>query len=57
MLKRISFSSEGYLGFSLPRRSAHFAKDGAFFCLGTGVLEKTNKCVKTFLKDFFLGRN
>jgi hypothetical protein len=52
MVKRISFSSEGYLGCRLPRRSAHFAKDGNVH--RTNLLEKRKKPVKLSLREFFL---
>ena len=55
MLKRISFSSGGtsVLACLVVRRI--FAKDGAIFSLGRVFYEKTNKPVKAFLKNFFLG--
>ena len=46
MLKRISFSSGGYLGSSLVR---------GIFLLRASLLEKTKKRVKTFLRFFPLG--
>jgi hypothetical protein len=57
MVKRISFSSEGYLGFSLPRLSAYFAKDGALFSISRVFYEKTNPRVKIFLKNSCLGKH
>ena len=53
MLKRISFSSGGDLGFSLPPPSAHLAKDGGTFLVGTKSLREKNS-VNSFLKEFFL---
>jgi hypothetical protein len=43
----------GYLGCRSLRRSAHFAKDGRI-SHRTNLLEKTQKPVKTSLREFFL---